>query len=65
MSQMNDKKKIIDDINSDEDFKDMAPSLKQYDALKLFKDKKNVLDYGCGSGCVVLWRSISQVNCKK
>lgn len=58
-----DKKKIIDDINPDEDYKDMAPSLKQYDALKLFKDKKNVLDYGCGSG----WASIIMVKngCEK
>ncbi|MBO4667523.1 MAG: class I SAM-dependent methyltransferase [Bacilli bacterium] len=49
-----DKKKVLAEINSEEDYKELAPSKKQYDALLEFKDKKDVLDYGCGSG----WASI-------
>ena len=37
-----------------EDYKQLAPSQKLYDALALFKGFNNVLDYGCGSG----WASI-------
>lgn len=36
------------------DFLSLAPSKKQIDALNLFKDSKNVIDYGCGNG----WASI-------
>lgn len=36
------------------DYPQLAPSKKQFDVLKSFKGKENVLDYGCGSG----WASI-------
>ena len=36
------------------DYQDLAPSPKLFDVLQLFKDKDNVLDYGCGDG----WASI-------
>ena len=54
-----DKEKILKEINPDEDYKQMAPSKKQYDALEIFKDNINVLDYGCGSG----WASIIMAKC--
>jgi len=47
-----------DDINyindMDDDYLNVAPSYKQIDALKLFKNSNNVIDYGCGSA----WASI-------
>ena len=47
-----------DDINyindMDDDYLNLAPSRKQIDALKLFKNSNNVIDYGCGSA----WASI-------
>lgn len=47
-----------DDINyinnMDDDYLKLAPSIKQIDALKLFKNRNNVIDYGCGSA----WASI-------
>lgn len=49
-----DKKQVFDSINIEEDWKAMAPSPKLFDAVSTFKDKENVLDYGCGSG----WASI-------
>ena len=49
-----DKKQIISEINPDEDYKQLAPSQKQFDAFDVFMYKENVLDYGCGSG----WASI-------
>ena len=51
-----DKKELTKEINQ-EDYKQLAPSPKLYEVLTLFKDKKNVLDYGCGSG----WASIIMV----
>lgn len=58
-----DKKEILNSINKDEDYKDLAPSKKQYEILSLFEDKKKVLDYGSGSG----WASIimAKYNVKK
>ncbi len=49
-----DKKELQEQINPDEDWKQLAPSQKQFNGLSLFKDKELVLDYGCGSG----WASI-------
>ena len=49
-----DKEQLSAQINADEDWKQLAPSQKLFDCLSLFKDKSNVLDYGCGSG----WASI-------
>ena len=47
------KKKILESFGKS-DYIDLAPSKKLYEVLCLFKDKKHVLDYGCGSG----WASI-------
>ena len=47
-----DDKKEFDNIDSENDWKEIAPS-KQID-LSIFKDCNNVLDYGCGTG----WASI-------
>ena len=52
-----DKKQILSQINPDEDYKQLAPSQKQYDAFDVFKNQKNVLDYGAGSG----WASIIMI----
>ena len=49
-----DKDEIKRSINPDVDYKSLAPSQKQYDAIVSFKGCSNVLDYGCGSG----WASI-------
>lgn len=49
-----DKNEITKSINPDVDYKSLAPSQKQYDAIASFKGCRNVLDYGCGSG----WASI-------
>ena len=49
-----DKKQLFESINPEEDHKGLAPSQKQFDALKVFINKENVLDYGAGSG----WASI-------
>lgn len=53
-----DKEEIIKriDINKIEN---LAPNKKQFDALNLFKDSINVLDYGCGTG----WASIIMAKC--
>lgn len=40
------------------DIKELAPSLKLYDAVASLKDCKKVLDYGCGNG----WASIVLAN---
>lgn len=48
------EKKGFKDINPDEDYKSLAPSQKQYDALCSFPGCKKVLDYGCGDG----WASV-------
>ena len=48
------KNRLLTEINPNEDYKDLAPSKKQYDALTLFRNCERVLDYGCGSG----WASI-------
>ena len=50
----NAKKELKSSINVDTDYKDLAPSRKQFEVLESFKDCKLVLDYGCGSG----WASI-------
>lgn len=47
-------KKAFANINPDEDYKRLAPSKKQYDALLTLTNKENILDYGCGTG----WASI-------
>ena len=47
-------KKQISQIDKNDDYSQLAPSLKLFDALKEFKGLENVLDYGCGSG----WASI-------
>lgn len=49
-----DKQELLTNINPDEDYKSLAPSQKQFDALVNFNGHENVLDYGCGSG----WASI-------
>ena len=49
-----DKNQILTQINPDEDYKQLAPSEKQFDVLTKFNDKENILDYGAGSG----WASI-------
>ena len=49
-----DKERLIKEIDPNEDYKDLAPSKKQYDALLELISKENVLDYGCGSG----WASV-------
>lgn len=38
----------VDEIDSD--YKDLAPSLKMYEALKKLSKQKKILDYGCGNG---------------
>ena len=48
-----DKKQILAEINPDS-YEQLAPSKKQFDVLTSFKNKANVLDYGCGTG----WASI-------
>lgn len=50
-----DKNKIIESIDIDNDWKELVPSLKQLDALKELSNCKNILDYGCGDG----WASIA------
>ena len=47
------KKQILSEIDPNS-YENLAPSKKQFDVLTSFKDKKNVLDYGCGTG----WASI-------
>lgn len=47
------KKQILSEIDPNS-YENLAPSKKQFDVLISFKDKKNVLDYGCGTG----WASI-------
>lgn len=47
-------KKAFANINPNEDYKRLAPSQKQYDALLTITNKENILDYGCGTG----WASI-------
>ncbi len=49
-----DKKQILSEIKPDEDYQQLAPSKKQFDAFDVFKGQENVLDYGAGSG----WASI-------
>ena len=46
------KKEITQTPNLD--YKDLAPSIKLYEAIKLIKDNNYILDYGCGNG----WASI-------
>lgn len=46
--------KAKEELNPDEDYKDLAPSPKLREVLLNFKDCQKVLDYGCGSG----WASI-------
>ncbi len=48
----NEKEKITD--NPNDCYKTLAPSQKQYEVLKMFSGKENVLDYGCGGG----WASV-------
>ena len=50
----NAKKELRFSVNSNTDYKDLAPSRKQFEVLESFKGCKLVLDYGCGSG----WASI-------
>lgn len=49
-----DKKQILESKGTAEDLKPFAPSPKLFDVACSFKDKENVLDYGCGSG----WTSL-------
>ena len=49
-----DKQELLTNIDPDEDYKSLAPSQKQFDALSLFDGYDHILDYGCGSG----WASI-------
>lgn len=51
---VDEKNQVLNQINPDEDYYDLAPSKKLYDILKLFNGKEKILDYGCGSG----WASI-------
>ena len=57
-----DKKEILNSIK-DDDYQELAPSIKLFNALLNFKECNNVLDYGCGSG----WASIilSKIGTKK
>lgn len=48
------KKQIIDSIDPEKDWMDLAPSKKQFDAISSLKNHNNFLDYGCGDG----WASI-------
>ena len=48
------KKQLKAQIDPEKDYLSLAPSQKQFDVLTSFKDKTNVLDYGCGTG----WASI-------
>lgn len=49
-----DIKKIKEEIDPINDLNNLAPSIKQKEALNYFKNSKNVLDYGAGHG----WASI-------
>lgn len=49
-----DKENMKKEVNKEEDWKQLAPSQKQIDAIKTLNDCSNVLDYGCGYG----WSSI-------
>ena len=49
-----DRKQIMNQINPEEDYRQLAPSQKLFDVLSVFKGLSGVLDYGCGSG----WASI-------
>ena len=47
-------KREFANINPEEDYKGLAPSQKQFDALVALSKQENILDYGCGTG----WASI-------
>lgn len=48
------KKQTKEETDKEKDWLEIAPSKKLFDAAAALKDKKNVLDYGCGHGWAAL-----------
>lgn len=44
------------------DYLSLAPSIKQVDALRLFKNNENIIDYGCGTGWASIIMAMENIN---